>query len=142
MKKIFVLLVLTSVVFASCRKPEEKLEVEFSSRSYEITNNTVEVELNSVLNVNASIFSSENRNSTPFWNKSGENYEQLSPKYQTQIRESTTEYSTYIYDEYNIPISDSLYQSGDHYVLSVRFGENNEITGDELLGGELHVYVK
>ncbi len=138
MKKILILFVFASLAFTSCQT-KERMEIEFTSNTHELLSDTVEVELNTVLNVNVATYSNVNQryDSYPYWNKFGENTARLANSRYTTLLEIADNDGWYYYHTINFPISDSLYQSGDHYVLTILFEGGYAIDGNEL-----HVIVK
>ncbi len=136
MKKIFVLFILATLCLTSCNR-EEFIEIEFSSSQHELKDNIVEVELNSTLDITAQIHTNVYPGPFVYWNKYGEALERLDDGYFDNIRTEENGDEANFFEEYRIPIREEQYQSGDHYVLSLRFGPNGEQEG-----GKIDVIIK
>ncbi len=125
MKKILSIFVLVALLFSSCNKDEVIKEIQIYDNP-DIYDNVIEVERNTPLHFFADIHTNLYPGPEFYWYKYKESEIKLDENYYRNTRWSQQGEELYCTYEFCIPISDSLYNEGDHYILGVRFGSNIE----------------
>ncbi len=136
MKKIFILFALAILSLTSCQKEKDVVEVEFESYITTQQGHVIEAYRNSTLSISAQIRTNVYPGPYIYWYKYGEPRQFLDENYYDQIRTDENGYHNF-YAGFTIPLTDSIYQPNDHYILSVCCGENGSVEG-----GNVHVIIR